>query len=170
MPLASALSYLRGLLDGLPMPGNVAGLSCLVTAPPPFEDPGAIPTLYLWLPDGRESRDGPGTMPRNGVFGGTGSGDKITVHRPAGELQWQNAGPDLLFYAMVDAIMARLRTAPTRAADTQVTDPYDASLVTQMLNVGEEMTYRTAVRPVPDQQANQYQALIQLVLTEVIQA
>jgi hypothetical protein len=168
VPLASALGYLQGLLDELPMPGNAPNLSCLTTAPPPFKDPGPIPTFYLWLPDGRESRNGPAaSMPRNGAFGGTGSGFKSTVHHLAGEFQWQNAGPDLLFYAMLDAIMARLRTADAPAL---VTDPYDVDLITQMADVGEEMSYRTAVRPVPDQQANQYQAVLEIPLTEVIQA
>lgn len=167
MGLASALSYLRDLLDGLPMPGDAPNLSCLTTAPPPFEDPGAIPTFYLWLPDGRESRKGDAaSMPRN-TGPGTSSGFKSTVHHLAGEFQWQNAGPDLLFYAMLDAIMARLRTA---GAPALFTDPYDADLITQMADVGEEMTYRTAVRPKPDQQANQYQAVLEIPLTEVIQA
>lgn len=168
MGLASALSYVQGLLDGLPLPVAAANLACKVTAPEVFSDPGPIPTLYLWLPDGRESRDRPpGTLPRNGSFGAAGSGFKGTVHHLAGEVLWQDPGPDLLFYAMLDAIMTQLRTAP---APQEFTDPYVPGLVTQMANIGEEMSYRTAVRPVPDQQANQYQAVLQLPLLEVIQA
>lgn len=168
MGLASTLSYVQGLLDKLPMPGNAPSLACLVTAPETFTDPGPIPTLYLWLPDGGESRGGPvGTMPRNGTPGAVGSGFKSAVHHVAGEMLWQNPGPDLLFYAMLDAVLTCLRTADAPAL---FPDPFVPGAVTQMSDIGEKMTYRTAVRPVANQQSNQYQAVLALVLTEVIQA
>jgi len=168
MPVSSVLSYLQNLLNGLEMPGTgTAALVCAITPPPLFSDPGIIPSCYLWAADGRESRDRPaGTMPRN-TGPGTPGGWKSIVHQTQLLLLWSgSAGEAFLFTGMIDAIMAALRTT---AVPALVTDP-DTGIITQIADTGETITYKTAIRPVPDQQSNQYEAMFGMPLTEVIQA
>lgn len=166
MPIASALSYVQGLLEDLALPDG-SNLVCSITAPETFGDPGPIPTCYMWPTPGREARNprNAGTFPRN-AGPGTPAGFKTIQHRFQILLLWCGPGPDLLFHAMIDAIMGRLRTAP---APREAADPYTGE-VTQMADIGEEMSYRMSVRPVADQRDNQYEALIEAPLTEVIQA
>jgi hypothetical protein len=169
MPISSALSYVRGLLDGLGMPGPATSLVCSITPPDPFADPGIIPTCYLWPANGRESRDGPaGTASRN-QGPNTSSGFKTLAHQMEIWLVWDGAdnGSAPLFPAMIDAVNAALRTAYPMPAD--VTDPYTGA-TSQMSNIGEVLSWRVSVRPIPDSRNNRYEALLQVLITEVIQA
>jgi hypothetical protein len=165
VPISSALTYVRGLLDALPMPYPTAPLVCTVRPPEPFTDPGPIPTCYLWPSDFDESRQD--TSRNQGP--GTSSGFKIITHQMGGWVRWSGAdgGTGLLFPAMVDAICAALRTAYPMPAD--VTDPYTGD-GSQISNVGEVLRGRINVMPVPDQQNNQYEALLLMPVIEVIQA
>lgn len=167
MPLASALSYVQGLLDGLPMPGG-GNLACKITAPEIFNDPGIVPTCYLWPSPGREARDprNAGTMPRNTGGIASTAGFKTIEHRFQILLLWSGPGTELLFYSMMDALMGCLRTSPS---PQEYPDP-DTGDVSQMVNIGEDMSYRMSVKPAPDQQFNQYEALIEAPLLEVLQA
>lgn len=107
-------------------------------------------------------------MPRN-QGPNTSSGFKPIVHQMAGWLRW--SGPDdgtaLLFPAMVDAITAALRTAYPMPAIA--IDPYTGAK-SQLSDIGEALRGRISVQPSPDQQNNQYEALLQMPVTEVIQA
>jgi len=165
VPVTSALGYLQKLLDGLPMPGTgTASLVCLVTPPPVFSEPGPVPHCYVWVLGGRESRS---TVPRN-TGPGTPGGFKEIVHQPHLLLLW--AGIDeqgALFAGMIDAVMEALRTAVPNPA--LITDPVTQA-VTQIVDTGEVITYRSVVRPAPDQRSNQFEAMFEVSMTEVIQA
>lgn len=170
MPISSALSYVQGLLDGLAMPGpSGAALVCSIRPPVPFTDPGIIPVCYLWPAGFDESRKGPAaSMPRN-QGPNTSSGFKSIVHQMSGWVVWAGAddGTALLFPAMIDAISAALRYAYPMPANA--TDPY-TGVQSQIADIGEVLSGRISVAPVPDQQNNQYEALLQMPVTEVIQA
>jgi len=166
VPISSALTYVQGLLSGLEMPGNAPPLACQITPPDPFTDPGDTPTAYLWPADGHESRLGAST--RN-TGPGTSSGWKTIGHQMEIWLIWAGIddGTALLFPGMVDAINAALRTAYPMPAI--ITDPY-TEVESQMQSIGEDLTYRVSVRPVPDSRNNKYEALLQVPFTELIQA
>lgn len=169
MPVSSALAYLQKLLNGLPMPGQgTPKLVCLVTPPPLFSSPGPVPHCYAYVLRGRESRDKPlGSVPRN-TGPGTPSGFKGIVHTPQLTLLWEGIDEQgSLFTGMIDAVMAALRTAYPNPA--LVTDP-NTGVVTQLADTGEVIEYWSAVRPQPDQQICQFEAVFQVPLTEVIQA
>lgn len=170
MPVGTVLSYVQGLLSGLPMPGQgTASLVCSIVPPPVFSEPGIIPTCYLWAGEGRESRSTAlGSPPRN-TGPGTPAGFKAVVHQVQWVLLWSGTDEPahLLFASMIDTILERLRTATPMPADAA--DPATGT-ETQLVDVGEDMTYRTAIRPAADQRSNQYEALFSMPVTEVIRA
>jgi len=172
VPIASAQQYLKGKLDGLPMPGGAPNLACYVTPPDPNVE-SDIPTAYVWPSNGREARDPDfaGSMSRN-AGPGTPSGFKTIEHQLDIWVIWfgsdDDDDADTLFPGMVDAIMFALRT-DTPNPDEYLTDPWTGQQ-TQLANVGETIQYQVTVNSVADQRYLRYDAMLTLPLIEVIQA
>lgn len=170
MPIVSAQVYIRNLLDGLAMPGNAPALAAYITPPDPNVD-AATPAAYIWPADGEESRNPVmgGTIPR-AAFTGAASGFKPVEHALEIYMVWfgQDDDPDsdTWFPGMVDAVMAALRASPDPAI---VTDPW-TGVQSNLIDVGENMTYRITIRALDDQRYNRYDALITLRLHELIAA
>jgi hypothetical protein len=172
MPIASTLGYIKGLLDGLPLPGDsTPNLAAYITPPDPNVETD-IPTAYVWPGDGNEDRDPnrAGSVPRN-TGPGTYSGDKGIEHDMSVYLVWfaadDQADIDSLFPGVVDAVMAVLRTSDDPA---EVQDPYDPNTISTLIDVGEKMTYRIELRSLVNQAYNRYDALVGLTVLEVIKA
>lgn len=172
MPIASATSYIKNLLDGLVMPGSPAtpNLVAYVTPPDPNVE-AQYPTLYVWPTDMDESRDSNkgGTVPRALTTGGP-SGFKPLEHSIDLYLVWfqqdDDSDADNLFPGMVDAIMAALRVS---ADPVVVTDPYTGTQ-SQLIDVGENMTARITLRSLADQRYDRYDCLIVLNCLELLAA
>lgn len=170
MPIASALAYVKGLLDGLPMPAGLPPMAAYIDAPDPNVE-SEIPTAYIWPTNGEESRDGPaGTMPRN-TGPGTPSGDKTITHTVDAWIVYfgtdTDEDADSLFPGVVDAVMAALRTAFPNPQEA--VDPYTGD-VTLLADTGEKMHYLIDVRATADQRQDAFYARVTLTLTEVITA
>ena len=172
MPILATMTYIQGLLQGLPMPGeNTAAMAAYIDPPDP-NDETDIPTAYVWPTDGDESRDprNSGSMPRNSGPG-TFSGDKPLVHNPEVYIVWMGSADDdqtgAIWLGIVDAVMAALRTAYPNPV--VITDPYTQA-ESQVADVGEKMHYRIVVSALADQVYNRYDALIKGPVTEVISA
>src|SRR5271154_224216 len=166
------MTYIQGLLQGLPMPGeNTDAMVAYIDPPDPNEETD-IPTAYVWPTDGDESRDpkNGGSNPRNSGPG-TFSGDKPLVHNLDIFIVWMGSADDdatgSIWLGIIDAVMAALRTATPDPA--LVTDPW-TQVGSQVADVGEKMTYRTVVNALADQAYNRYDALIKGPVTEVISA
>jgi len=168
LPLVSALQYTKGLLDNITVPG-VAGesgpLTVLVTPYDPDESGEA--RAYVWGGSGNENRL---AFPRN-TGPGTPAGFKNLFHNVEIFLVWfdSDSDPDVdtSFPALLDAVVDALRTCP----DPQVvTDPYTGRQ-TNMVNLGEDMTY-TYVPPhsTADQRQLRFDARITARLLELVQA
>jgi len=171
VPIASTLAYVKGLLDGLPMPGSLPVMAAYITPPDPNVDTD-IPAAYVWPTDGDENRDSAkaGTVPRN-TGPGTASGFKNIEHAIDVYVVWFAADDqddiDSLFPGIVDAVMFALRTSEDPA---QVQDPYNPNVVSTLVDVGEKMTYRITVRSLVEQAYDRYDCLVALSVLEVIQA
>jgi len=170
VPIASTTSWFKQLLDGLAMPGGLPNMAAYVNPPDP-NDEGGIPTAYVWAPDFDESREGQqgGSIPRN-TGPGTPSGTKALEHMIEIFLVYFQAGDDpqadTLFFGIVDAVMARLRTSDDPAP---VTDPYTGQQ-SQLLDVGEVIRGRTTISAVADQAFNRLDALLTCTVHEIFQA
>lgn len=169
MPIASTLAYVKGLLDGLPMPGGAPNMASYVMPPDPNVET-QIPTAYVWPTDGEESREKPGTIPRN-TGPGTPSGFKPENHMIDVFIVWFQADDDpqadSLFPGMVDAVMAQLRTSQDSAT---LYDPYNPNVVSTLYDLGEKMHYSIIVSALADQAYNRLDALIRCPVMELIQA
>ena len=169
MPIASSLAYIKGLLNGLAMPGQLPSMNAYITPPDPNVETD-IPTAYVWPTSGDESRDGKaGTVPRNSGPG-TPSGFKDLVHAIDVYVLWFGADdePDIdnLFPGIVDAVMFALRTSDD---PVKVADPYTEQGST-LVDVGEVMNYRITLRSLVEQAYDRYDCLLSLSVLEVIQA
>lgn len=169
MPITSSLSYIKGLLDGLAMPGQLPSMAAYITPPDPNVETD-IPTAYVWPTDGDESRDGKaGTVPRNSGPN-TPSGFKDLEHHIDVYVIWFGADdqPDIdnLFPGIVDAVMFAFRTS---ADPVKVTDPYTEQVST-LVDVGERQNYRITLRSLVEQAYDRYDCLLALSVLEVIQA
>lgn len=172
MPIASALSYVKGLLVNLPMPGYAPAMAAYINAPDPNVET-QIPTAYVWPTRGHESRDDQnyaGTMSRN-TGPGTSSGEKTILHSIDVYITWMEAGDDpdadSMFPGIVDAVMEAFRTATPMPATAA--DPYTGA-ETLISNIGEIQDYRIEVSALEDQAYNRCDSLITLPVIEVIQA
>jgi len=172
MPIASVMGYVKGLLDGLPMPGYAPPMSAQINAQDPNTETD-IPTAYIWPTRGHESRDDQnyaGTMSRN-TGPGTSSGEKTILHSVDIYIVWMEAGDDedadSMFPGIVDAAMSALRTAYPMPA--LATDPYTGA-ETLISNIGEVQDYQIVVSALEDQAYNRCDSLITLPVIEVIQA
>ncbi len=170
MPIAAVTSYVKSLLDGLPMPGGLPDMVAYIMPPDPNVE-AEIPTAYVWPTDGQESRDPAkgGTLPRNSGPG-TPSGWKSDEHMVDVFVVWFQADDDpqadSLFPGIVDAVMAQLRTSEDSAA---LTDP-DTGTPSTLYNLGEDQHYQIVVSAVSDQAWNRLDGLIRCNVFELFQA
>jgi hypothetical protein len=173
MPLASTTSYIKSLLSGLPMPGGLPNMACYINPPDP-NDEANIPTSYVWAPDFDESRteEQGGSIPRN-TGPQTPSGFKPIEHMIEIFIVYFQANDDpqadTLFFGVVDAVMAQLRTSPELVGGVPVTDPYTGEQ-SALFGVGEVMRGRTTISAVGDQAWNRLDALLTVTVHELIQA
>ena len=180
MGLASAVGYMQTLLDGMNWPAEMQALPspppplrCFITPPDPNVQAGT-PSAYVWFNRGDEARQGAkygaGTVPRASYPGGP-SGTKATAHTIPVYVVWAGGSPtdplvNILFPGMVDAIMAFLRVSPDPAV---VTDPW-TGVQTQLVDVGEHMSYLTTLRALEPMQSQRLDALLEITCTEVFSA
>ena len=169
MSINSAQLYIMGLIDGLPVNGGLS-IEAHITPPDPETD-YTDPHAYVWPAEGEETRDPRkgGTIPR-ATSPGSFSGTKSIDHIMDIFLVWFAANDDpeadTWFPSMVDVIMGALRVAPTPAV---VQDPY-TNASSQMINVGERMSYKVAISAVADEAFNRYDALITVHMNELFNA
>lgn len=178
MGLASTVNYLRDYLDGLEWPfQNLTSppgpLQAFITPPNP-QVIASAPSAYLWFNRGDESRNGAkygaGTVPRASYPGGP-SGTKAIEHTVPLYLVWDGGSPtdpvvNSLFPGMVDAVMAYLRVAPDPAP---VTDPWTGGQ-TELVDIGEHMSYLTSLRALEPMRLERLDALLELTVTEIFNA
>jgi hypothetical protein len=171
MPIVTTQQEILKLLDGLPMPNGNYALQAYVTPPDPETD-YSNPHAYIWPAKGDESRNpaSGGAIPRNtGVF--TPSGTKPIMHEMHVYLVWFSANDDpdadTWFPGMVDAVMWALRTSPD---PLPVTDPYTGLTNSQLVGIGERMTYEIVLRSTEDEAYDRYDALITIHIWEILQA
>jgi hypothetical protein len=172
VPIASTLSYIRGLLVELPMPGGLSPMNAYITPPDPNTET-QIPTSYVWPTEGDEDRDPDkaGAVPRNNGPGTQSeSGIKNITHLIDVYVVWMASEeePDIdnLFPGVVDSVMAAFRFSKDPAT---ATDPYTGEQST-LIDVGERQSYRITLRSLVEQAFNRYDALVSLSVIEVIRA
>lgn len=168
MSLNATLGYVKGLLDGLAIPGQTDTLVAFIAPPPVDDDPAAPPTVYVWAADGTEKRL---AVPRADPTAGNPGGEKTANHAVTLWVTWPNAidaaDADTGFPAVLDAIMATLRTSPDPA---QVTDPLTGAQ-SELVDVGENMTWMYAPpHALADQRWVRYDAEIRVPILEVFQS
>ena len=171
MPLVSVQSFFLSILDGLPMPYGKPDAKAYITPPDPRVR-AKIPAIYIWPSDGDENRSPElgGTVPRN-TGPNTASGTKGIMHRIDIYLTWFSTGSgkqqDPVFPAMLDAVMYALRFSTPMPV--QMTDP-NSGLVSEIYNIGEQMTYRTGIESTADEREKRYDALITVNTWEIFRA
>lgn len=167
MPIASCMSFVRDLLDGIGMPGGAEDLAAYLDPPDPNVESGH-PTAIILDASGPEKRL---TMPRN-RGPGTSAGDKTISHSIRVLVYYYMASDDpegdTLFGGIMDGIMKALRLAwPMPAV---LTDPYDGSQ-TQAINVGEDMSYqRLPPQATNNQRFNLWQGVVMVPVLELLEA
>ena len=170
MPIVAVQNALLQILDNLPMPNGNYLLQAYITPPDPETD-YSNPHAYLWPTRGHESRnpgDG-GAIPRNtGV--NTPAGTKPIRHNFEIFVRWyaNNDDPDAdaWFPSIMDSIMWALRTATDPLV---VVDPF-TEVNSQLIGIGEDMSYEITVRATTDEAMNMYDGLITLPVLEILHA
>ena len=162
--------FVKNQLDGIPMPGGVPNMAAYITPPDPNVE-ATIPTAYVWPTDGHESRDEPGTIPRN-TGPGTPAGFKPINHMVDVFIVYFGADDDpqadSLFPGIVDAAMFALRTCEDSAT---LQDPYNPNVTTTLYDLGEIMSYQIVISALADQAFNRYDCLLRCgPVMELIQA
>ena len=180
MPLASAVAYVKGLLDGLQWPEGMqnltnppAPLRCFIQPPNPWVE-ASTPTAFTWFETWQESRGNDplraGTIPRAAYQGGP-SGTKSIVHTIPLYVVWQGGSPtdpyaDSLFPGMLDAIMAAMRSSQD---PVPITDPW-TGMETQLTGLGEQYRGHGYLRDTEPQQLQREDALLSVTVTEIFSA
>ena len=180
MGLATAVTYVKSLLDGMNWPQQMAALP---SPPPPLRcyiqppDPNVLsagPSAYTWFNRGDVSRNpakyGAGTVPRAAYQGGP-SGTKAWAHMVPVYIVWTGSSPtdplaDILFPGMVDAVVNTLQFSPDPVT---VTDPW-TGVESSLVDVGETISYLTALRALEPMQSERLDALLECSVVEVISA
>ena len=168
MPIVAVQQALLSILDGLPMPNGNYRLQAYITPPDPETD-YSNPHAYIWPTKGEESRNPMegGSIPRNTGIN-TSAGTKAFRHHIEIFIRWYGSDDDpdadTWFPGMVDAVMMALRTATDPFV---VVDPYTEG-ESQLVGIGEEMTYHTTIRATEDEAYEMYDALITAPLWEII--
>jgi hypothetical protein len=168
IPLNSTQLYIKGMLDGLIVPGNSLPLQAYITPEDPRDDEN--PAAYIWPSTGDENRQ---AVPRVGadIYNPSEAGWKTMNHQMSVWVTWFNddgdPNPDISFPAVIDVIMYTLRSSANPAV---VYDPLTA-LPSQLIDVGERMTYHMAgVRTAADQRFLRYDAELTLSIIEELQS
>lgn len=168
MSIVTVQTHIKGLLDGLVLPGpaGVPPLEAFITPPDPNEET-ARPAVYVWPTSGHESRR---SMPRNT---GPNTPAAWKDFRPSIDvyLVWfdDNTDPyvDSAFPSVIDAVLRALRTSPD---PVKAVDP-NTGEVSWLLGVGEDMSWSNfGVTAVLDQRWTRYDALVIVPFLESIQA
>lgn len=169
MSINTAQSYLKGILDQVMLPLNLGTLSAFIQPPNPGD--GTEPGAYIWGSRGTERRL---AIPRAQPGDLSTGGEKTLNHNVDVWIVW--LGPavdpqqDVLFPAVVEAVLAVLRNTPILDNTQHAVDPVTGQL-SQLLDVGEQMDWEYApVRAVADQRYLRYDARITVNITEIIQA
>lgn len=166
MPLNSTQLWIKGLLDGLIVPGNANTLQAYITPLDPYEEDN--PAAYIWPTSGNEDRQ---AMPRVNAAPGIGAGWKTLTHELAIWLTWFNdesdPDADISFPAVIDVVMFTLRSSANPAV---IYDPL-TGVGSQLIDVGERMNWRFAgIRATADQRWNRYDAEITATIIEELQS
>jgi hypothetical protein len=156
------------LLNGLVVPGNRRTLEAYITPEDPRDEEN--PAAYIWPSQGTEERQ---AVPRVGadIYNPLQAGWKTLTHDLDIWLTWFNddsdTNADISFPAVVDVVMFTLRST---ANPWVVIDPL-TGLESQLIDVGERMTYRLAgVRATADQRWLRYDAQLTLTIIEELQS
>lgn len=176
MPLNSTLQYVRGLLDGLPMPAGIPNLVAYINPPAVDEEPNGEPRAYVWIPEWDESRNPErgGSVPRALVKPIPGNppnaGTKPIDHSIHVWIIYDQANDDpqadSLFPGILDAISWTLRVSTDPVI---VVDPLDGT-ITQLVDVGETISGRISVVALAGQRMYRYDSLMIIPITEMLQS
>jgi hypothetical protein len=170
LPIAAATAFVKSILNGLAMPGGLPNMAAFIMPPDPRVE-AEIPTAYVWPTKGREGRTGEqgGAIPRN-TGPDTPAGTKPLVHDIDVFCVYFQADDDpqadSLFPGVVDAVMDALRTCEDPA---RIIDPYTGG-DSQLIDLGERMTYEIVVSALEDERYNRLDALVACMVTEIFHA
>jgi hypothetical protein len=176
MPLQATLAYVKGLINGLAMPGGLPPLVAYVFPPSVDEEPFGEPRAYIWPQTFEESRNPErgGTvnralaMPQAGESANSGTkpvDHSIHVYLIYDEDNDDEQG-DSLFPSIIDAVSWQLRVS---------TDPaviYDANtgLASSLIDVGETINGSITIRTLAGQRMYRNDCLLILPVMELIQS
>jgi hypothetical protein len=139
VPIASAISFVKSLLDDIGMPAGLPSLAAyIISKSPDPNQESSVPTCYILRSDGPEKRL---SMTRN-TGPGTSAGEKQITHSVKILVVYfmssNDPDGDTLFAGIMDGIMDALRTSFPNPAI--LTDPW-TGVQTLAANTGEDMTY-----------------------------
>lgn len=166
MPLNSVQAYVKGLLNGLALPGGLPALTAYVAAPPVTSE--AKPIAFIWASNSRETRHaGPRAQPGQPSTGGF---KKIPYLLEVWILHAEPAGGanrDSQFPSIIDAVTNVFRTTQM---PVDITDSITGQKTT-LLELGEDIDvdYPPA-RAIQAQRIYDYRARLTLPIREEIQA
>lgn len=167
MSLNAVQLHVKGLLDGLVLPGDLGTLTAYIT--PPSPDYVDQPVIYIWGSTQQERRR---TAPRSQHGNLSTGGFKQVTHRVDAWLLWfgqpDEPGVDNLFPLAIDAVNARIRNAPMPVLG--LTDPITGA-VSNIDSIGENIdTDYAPVHQLDDQTWYAYNARHTFEIVEKIQA
>jgi hypothetical protein len=169
MPLNTVHQYLKGLLDGIQVPGTAGTIEALITPPDPETEP--TPKVYIWGSTHMEDRQASPRVPENGDL--TQAGWKNLDHRVDVWVVWfsdeETDAPDmdLAFPAVLDVVCDILRKSPD---PVKVVDPL-TGMDSELLDIGERMSVDLyPPRGVADQRVLRFDAKIELTILETFQS
>ncbi len=168
MPIVTAMTYVRDMIDGTTPPGDTGLSGPLVALITPYDpDESGDARAYIWPSTGNENRR---AWPRN-TGPGTPAGWKNLRHSLDVFLTWfdSDSDPDgdVNFPALIDFVMDLLRTSP---CDAVAYDP-ETGRPSHLINVGENLTYEYVTpMSMEDQRYLRYDAKIAVPILELFQA
>ena len=137
MSLVTVMFYVKGVLDGLAIPGNTGPLRAFIIPPDPEDNRDGTPRASVWTANGGTSRLSLGRDPETGS-----GGEKIRKHQLAIYLWYPMAdeedNEDSAFPGVLQRVMWRLEHTPD---PVEMTDP-ESGEQSQMAGLGETMTWR----------------------------
>lgn len=173
MPVNVVLQALKGILNGLVLPGGSGTLEAFISPPNPRAE--APPAIYIWASRGPESRQ---ALPRNQTstpvtapVTQAQAGWKELNHSVDAYLVWfgsaDSPNADVNFPLAIDGVMDALRTGPS---PLYTSDP-ETGRQSDLVDIGERMTYQLIPpRAVANQRQLRYDCLITIQVLEIFQA